>query len=186
MRPDEVLNVVIFYEYFRAATIPSIFKLYYLYYVCSICTFCIWHSFLDLGWNGLCHCSWNRYLPGIYVHNLSLIFRKFTGALFNIYLSEICWAHFRVKETCNKNKISCLTRRQMLQILRTKNRDLIVTCKRSADVSHHELYNSCTLIIFLFKGDSGGPMSVKNSSSQHTLVGVVSWGAGCALVIKIL
>jgi hypothetical protein len=67
----------------------------------------------------------------------------------------------------------------MLQIFRTKNRDLNVPCKRSADVSHHELYNSCTLIIFLFKGDSGGPVTVKNSVSQHTLAGVTSFGFKC-------
>ena len=34
------------------------------------------------------------------------------------------------------------------------------------------------------QGDSGGPFTVKNSStSQHDLVGVVSWGYGCAAVI---
>ena len=33
------------------------------------------------------------------------------------------------------------------------------------------------------QGDSGGPFTVKSSStSQHDLVGVVSWGAGCAAV----
>jgi hypothetical protein len=28
-------------------------------------------------------------------------------------------------------------------------------------------------------------MSVKNSSSQHTLVGITSWGTGCATVSNI-
>ena len=33
------------------------------------------------------------------------------------------------------------------------------------------------------QGDSGGPFTVKNSTtSQHDLVGVVSWGDGCAAV----
>ena len=33
------------------------------------------------------------------------------------------------------------------------------------------------------QGDSGGPFTVKSSStSQHDLVGVVSWGYGCAAV----
>ena len=33
------------------------------------------------------------------------------------------------------------------------------------------------------QGDSGGPFTVKNSTtSQHDLVGVVSWGEGCAAV----
>ena len=32
-------------------------------------------------------------------------------------------------------------------------------------------------------GDSGGPFTVKSSSTnQHDLVGVVSWGKGCAAV----
>ncbi len=32
------------------------------------------------------------------------------------------------------------------------------------------------------QGDSGGPMTVKNESAQHTLVGITSWGEGCAKV----
>jgi hypothetical protein len=32
------------------------------------------------------------------------------------------------------------------------------------------------------QGDSGGPMTVKNESAQHTLVGAPSWNVGCALV----
>ena len=33
------------------------------------------------------------------------------------------------------------------------------------------------------QGDSGGPFTVKNSSNNmHDLVGVVSWGYGCAAV----
>jgi hypothetical protein len=32
------------------------------------------------------------------------------------------------------------------------------------------------------QGDSGGPMTVKNESAQHTLVGVTSWGEGCGTV----
>ena len=32
-------------------------------------------------------------------------------------------------------------------------------------------------------GDSGGPLTVKNSlTKKHDLVGIVSWGAGCAAV----
>ena len=33
-------------------------------------------------------------------------------------------------------------------------------------------------------GDSGGPMTVKNKTGQHTLAGVISWGFGCAEVYK--
>ena len=32
------------------------------------------------------------------------------------------------------------------------------------------------------QGDSGGPFTVKGAASQHELVGVVSWGYGCAAV----
>ena len=33
------------------------------------------------------------------------------------------------------------------------------------------------------QGDSGGPFTVKNSgTNKHDLVGVVSWGDGCAAV----
>ena len=36
------------------------------------------------------------------------------------------------------------------------------------------------------QGDSGGPFTVKSSSTnQHDLVGVVSWGYGCAAVSKL-
>merc|ERR1712053_2178 len=30
------------------------------------------------------------------------------------------------------------------------------------------------------QGDSGGPFTVKEETEQHSLVGVVSWGLGCA------
>ena len=34
-----------------------------------------------------------------------------------------------------------------------------------------------------YQGDSGGPFTVKNEeTNQHDLVGVVSWGDGCAAV----
>ena len=37
--------------------------------------------------------------------------------------------------------------------------------------------------IYEYQGDSGGPFTVKNEeTNQHELVGVVSWGAGCAAV----
>ena len=40
-----------------------------------------------------------------------------------------------------------------------------------------------TLSVDVTQGDSGGPFTVKNSTtSQHDLVGVVSWGDGCAAV----
>ena len=32
------------------------------------------------------------------------------------------------------------------------------------------------------QGDSGGPFTVQNSQGQHILVGVTSWGGGCAEV----
>ena len=32
------------------------------------------------------------------------------------------------------------------------------------------------------QGDSGGPFTVKNRRGQHHLVGVTSWGGGCAQV----
>ena len=32
------------------------------------------------------------------------------------------------------------------------------------------------------QGDSGGPFTVRNSQSQHELVGITSWGYGCAEV----
>jgi secreted trypsin-like serine protease len=35
---------------------------------------------------------------------------------------------------------------------------------------------------YVVQGDSGGPMSVKNSTAQHNLAGITSWGAGCATV----
>ena len=37
------------------------------------------------------------------------------------------------------------------------------------------------------KGDSGGPFTVKETTTEkHELVGVVSWGAGCAAVGKMI
>ena len=37
--------------------------------------------------------------------------------------------------------------------------------------------------LFTSQGDSGGPFTVKNSeTNKHDLVGVVSWGDGCAAV----
>ena len=42
------------------------------------------------------------------------------------------------------------------------------------------------LFIKLFQGDSGGPLTykqkAKNWKRQHVLIGVVSWGNGCAKV----
>ena len=32
------------------------------------------------------------------------------------------------------------------------------------------------------QGDSGGPFTIKNNSGQHELVGITSWGEGCAEV----
>ena len=34
--------------------------------------------------------------------------------------------------------------------------------------------------IHLFKGDSGGPLVLKRSTTDATIVGVVSYGVGCA------
>ena len=52
------------------------------------------------------------------------------------------------------------------------------------------IVNTITIIIIINhdhhnnpQGDSGGPFTVKNSgTNQHDLVGVVSWGDGCAAV----
>jgi hypothetical protein len=36
--------------------------------------------------------------------------------------------------------------------------------------------------LIYIQGDIGGPMTVKDESDQHTLVGITSWGEGCAKV----
>jgi secreted trypsin-like serine protease len=38
----------------------------------------------------------------------------------------------------------------------------------------------CKFKISIFQGDSGGPLVVKRSSTDATVVGVVSFGRGCA------
>ena len=41
----------------------------------------------------------------------------------------------------------------------------------------------CTRLQPLLQGDSGGPMTVEDDTTkQHSLVGVTSWGDGCAKV----
>ena len=55
----------------------------------------------------------------------------------------------------------------------------------------HSLIHQSSLILtqtddnvkLSIQGDSGGPLTVKNRrTNQHDLVGVVSWGVGCASV----
>ena len=52
-------------------------------------------------------------------------------------------------------------------------------------LKHHHFFcqNQLQNDFFKNQGDSGGPFTVKNEeTNQHDLVGVVSWGMGCAAV----
>ena len=52
-------------------------------------------------------------------------------------------------------------------------------------LKHHHFFLSKSVAKLFLKnqGDSGGPFTVKNEeTNQHDLVGVVSWGMGCAAV----
>ena len=35
--------------------------------------------------------------------------------------------------------------------------------------------------LFYFKGDSGGPLFISNTENRWTVVGIVSYGKGCAI-----